>query len=379
MPGLLSTLPFHKIPLWTQAVDTVSARPAARPGPLRRLFQRIGVPDPSVIPRLLSRAGKADAVLLNGGERADLLYLAVAALCPWVRAPHLIVDAHWQPGGSRLHRFAQRLPLSLARHLLAEVQPHSQEEIPVYEQQFGLPRDIVRPLPWSTSLTGYDIQRRVDGSGADIVTGGHSYRDYATLIDAVRDQDWTLRIGLPPSHASMQVAAMAKGLPNVEIVSDWSFRDYWQAVADSRVFAMPIVPGLQRCTADQTLCNAMALGAIVVATDSMSSRLYIEHGRTGFLVKEGDSAAWRDTLSRIHALPEEAAEALRSAAKHEATTRFSEEGRLQETLRRARAAAGEWATRYAGAQGRRMEAMRWAKAGFILLLATKISLLPLLF
>ena len=377
MARLVSTLPFHNSPRWMAAVETVAARPARSPGRWRRLWQRAGVPDPGLVPRLLRRARDADAVLLNGGERADLLYLGLAGLCPWIHAPHLIVDAHWQPGASRLHRLAQRLPLHLGRHLLAEVQPHSPEEIPLYEQVFGLPRSVVRPLPWSTSLTGYEIQRR-PGPGEAIVTGGHSYRDYATLIEAVRGQPWTLRIGLPPSHVSRQVAAMAAGMDNVEIVPDWSFQAYWQAVADSRVFAMPITPGLQRCTADQTICNAMALGTIVVATDAMSARLYIEHGRTGFLVPEGDVEGWRRTLAHVHALPEAEAQAIRDAAREVASTRFSEEARLEETLRRARRAAAEWAPRRSGPARRRLEALRWAKVGLVALLAAKISLLPLL-
>ncbi|WP_397596082.1 glycosyltransferase [Silanimonas sp.] len=375
MTRLVSTLPFHKSLRWSSSVETVSASSGSRPGVWRRVWARAGVPDPSVITRLLRRAAAADAVLINGGERADLVYLALAALCPWITAPHLIVDAHWQPGQTALHRWAQRLPLWLGRRLLAEVQPHSREEIPLYVSVFGLPEAVVKPLPWSTSLTGYDLQRQAD-PGEAIVTGGHSYRDYRTLLDAVRGESWPLRIGLPPSPVTAQVNAWAADLPNVEVVSDWTFRTYWQAVADSRVFAMAITPGLQRCTADQTICNAMALGAIVVATDAMSSRIYIEHGRTGFLVPEGDAAAWRRTLADVHALPPEKARAIRSAAQHEATTRFSEDARIEETLRRARVAAAEWAER--GHAPGRHDAWQWAKAGFVLLLAAKASLLPIL-
>jgi glycosyltransferase involved in cell wall biosynthesis len=376
MTRLLSTLPFHKSSRWSSSVDTVAAVRAARPGPLRRLCARFGVPDPTVITRMLRLAGRADAVLINGGERADLAYLALAALCPWIRAPHLIVDAHWQPGATRLHRFAQRLPLWIGRRLLAEVQPHSPEEIPLYESVFGLERRVVRPLPWSTSLTGYDIRRQSEDGDA-IVTGGHSYRDYRTLLDAVRGEPWNLRIGLPYSPVSAQVEAWASGLPNVSVVSDWTFRDYWQAVADSRVFAMAITPGLKRCTADQTICNAMALGTIVVATDAMSSRIYIDHGRTGFLVPEGDAAAWKQTLARVHALPREEADRIRAAAKHEACTRFSESARIEETLRRAKLSAAEWNER--GQAKGRGNAWQWAKAGVVLLLAAKASLIPVIF
>ena len=375
MARLLSTLPFHKSPRWSSSVETVPTSPAARPGAWRRAWARFGVPDPSVITRLLRRAGAADAVLINGGERADLVYLALAALCPWITAPHLIVDAHWQPGRTRLHRWAQRLPLWLGRRLLAEVQPHSREEIPLYASVFGLPESVVKPLPWSTSLTGYDLRRQSE-SGDAIGTGGHSYRGYRTLLDAVRGEPWTLRIGLPPSPVTAQVRAWAADLPNVEVVSHWTFQSYWQAVADSRVFAMAITPGLQRCTADQTICNAMALGTIVVATDAMSSRIYIDHGRTGFLVPEGDADAWRRTLRDVHALPDDEARAIRAAAQHEATTRFSEDARIDETLRRARVAAAEWAER--GRASGRHDAWQWAKAGFVLLLAAKASLLPIL-
>ncbi|MCK6427160.1 MAG: glycosyltransferase [Burkholderiaceae bacterium] len=327
---LLSTLPFGKVPFWTAAVQDISPRPGGTP----RWLQRLGLLDPARIGTLLRQAPRADAVLINGGERTDLLYLALAGLLPWIRTPHLIVDAHWQPGAGRLHRALQRAILRAGRRLLAEVQIHSPEEIEPYARHFGLPRSVLRPLPWSTSLTGYDIRRR-SVQGEAIVSGGHSYRDYTTLLAAVRETGWPVRIGLPASPVTQAVRAQAADLPNVQIVSDWSFQDYWQQVADSRVFAMPIVPGLQRCTADQTLLNAMALGTIVVATDALSSRLYIRHGETGFLVPEGDPAAWRRQLQAVFELPQEQAQRIRDAAQRAATTTFGEEERLAQTLERA--------------------------------------------
>lgn len=337
---LLSTLPFGKIPFWNSAVQDVSPRAERTPPWLKRL----GLLDPARIGTLLRRAPRADAVLINGGERTDLIYLALAGLLPWIRAPHLVVDAHWQPGEGRVHRAIQRLVLRAGRRLLAEVQIHSPEEIEPYARHFGLPRDVLKPLPWSTSLTGYDIQRR-SGDGEAIVSGGHSYRDYATLLAAVKDTPWPVRVGLPASPVTQAVRDWASGLPNVSIVSDWSFQEYWQQVADSRVFAMPIVPGLQRCTADQTLLNAMALGTIVVATDALSSRLYIRHGETGFLVPEGDPEAWRRQLKAVFELPREEAQRIRDAARREATTTFGEQERLARTLERAAEQARRWRNR----------------------------------
>ena len=324
-----------------QSVETIAARAGGGVGWFGRACARIGLADPSLIGRLLLRARSADAVLINGGERTDLFYVAVAGLLPWIRTPHVIVDAHWQPGASHAHRWMQRTLLRMGRRLIAEVQIHSPEEIELYQRNFGLPREVLRPLPWSTSLTGYDI-RRSPGPGDAIVTGGHSYRDYPLLLKALEGQDWPVRIGLPMSPFAQQIMHAAAGLPHVRVCTGWTMHEYWQEVADSRLFAMPIVAGLERCTADQTILNAMSLGTIVVATNTLSSRLYVEHGVSGFLVPEGDAVAWRETLRHVLSLPEEQARRIRDAAQQRVRERFTEDERLARTLERTAAVARAW-------------------------------------
>lgn len=344
---LLSTLPFNKVAFWREAVTTLPFD--ERPTGWRGWLARRGLLDPGRIGRLLRLAPRHDVVLLNGGERIDLIYLALAACLPWIRTPHVIIDAHWHVDPRPWRQALQRLVLRAGRRLLAEVQPHSDEEIPIYERHFGLPRAVVRPLPWSTSLTGYGhVVRRVDPGDA-IVCGGHSYRDYPTLFAAVRGMPWTVRVGLPPAPGTEAIVAAAADLPQVRIVPDWRYADYWQQVADSRVFAMPITPGLTRCTADQTLLNAMALGAVVVATDALSSRLYIRHGVNGFLVPEADPDAWRRTLDHVWNLSDADRARIRAAAQADALGPRSEVRRLLDTLDRAHALARAARERGAGA------------------------------
>jgi len=334
---LLSTLPFEKSALWLNAVETLSLKAPSHSW-LDRLCSRFGIHDPSLIGRLLRRAGGVDAVLINGGERTDLIYLALAGLMPWIRTPHLIVDAHWQPGASKAHLWIQRTILRMARRLIAEVQVHSDEEIDLYERNFGVRREVLRPLPWSTSLTGYNI-RRAAGPGEAIVTGGHSYRDYPQLLESLQGQDWPVLIGLPASPLAEKVISAASQMPNVRVCTDWTMEQYWQEVANSRLFAMPIVAGLERCTADQTILNAMSLGTIVVATDTLSSRLYITDGVTGFLIPEDDPSAWRKTLRYVFELSPAQAQQIRDAAQQTVRDHFTEEKRLVRTLERAAAIA----------------------------------------
>lgn len=328
---LLSTLPFNKIEIWRKSVDTI----AARPNPLSFLTRLIGIPDITVMFRLLWRARRYDVVLLNGGERADLFYLALAGMLPWIRTPHLIVDAHWQVSNFWPARLLQRLVFRLGRRLIAEVQPHSPEEIEQYHRDFGIPEHLIRPLPWSTSLTGYDIVRRTPREDI-VVTGGNSYRDYPTLLAAAARFTWPLEIGLPKgSPERRRVKSLVRRHGNSRLVSDWTYHQYWERIANAQVFAMAITPGLTRCTADQTMLNAMSLGAIVVATDSVSSRLYIRHGINGFLVPESSVDAWVDAVNAIRELPDGDRRRISQQAEHDATTLFGEEARLRRTLLRA--------------------------------------------
>lgn len=340
---LIATIGYRSVPFWKSSVEVIPTYGQRVPGLWRRCWQRIDVPDPGVIARLLRRAPLADAVLLYGGERADLIYLALAGLLPWIRAPHIIIDAHWQPAETPLKRWLQRLCLRMGRRLLADVQIHSPEEIALYERNYGLPRAVLRPMPWSCSLRGYPVSRLQDDANRHgIVSGGMSYRDYGSLFEAVRGESWSLTIGVPPSPVQDEIRALSAGVPNIEIVDDWGSTAFWQRVAQARVFAMPLTPGLQRCTADQTMLTAMALGALTVATDSLSSRIYIRHGVNGFLVPEGDAGAWRTVLTEVMGLDAERERAIREAAQADVRERFSEERRLLDTLERAADAARNW-------------------------------------
>lgn len=323
---ILSTLPYGKVPFWNRVVETVGARPNR----LSRLTAKAGIPDASLIARLLWRAPRYDVVLLAGGERADLLYVALAALCPWIRTPHIIVDAHWQKasGGPGL---LQRGLLRLARRLLHEVQPHSAEEIAIYEREFGVPARLLRPVPWSTSLIGYDI-RPAEPAQPFVLTGGQSFRDYPVFLRAAGELGVRVKMGLPPGAVSPEIRRLVDAFPCVELHTEWSNRDYFQQISACSIFAMPIEQNLTRSTADQTILNAMHQGKIVVATDSIGPRIYLRDAINGFLVREPTVEAWKSALARaLNLTPEERA-AMADQAAFDARVRFNERIRLGRTL-----------------------------------------------
>lgn len=339
---IIATQGYRSSPLWTQEVVPVTARLPSGPAWWQRWCRRVDIPDPGLILRLLARARQADVVLLYGGDRADLIYLCLAGWVPWIRAPHLVVDAHWQPAGTSWKRALQRLCLRLGRRLLAEVQIHSDEERDLYARHFGLDFRLLRPLAWSSSLRGYPVVESPATARRGIVTGGLSYRDYATLISAARIGGWSLHVGIPPSAQAHEVAALAAGATGITQGADWGNTAFWQRVANAEIFVLCVEPGLQRCAGDPTVLTAMALGAIVVATNSLTSRLYIRHGVNGFIVPEGDVAAWVSTIEHVLQIPSADKDRIRAVARDDGRRVFSEERRLVATLDRASQAAHRW-------------------------------------
>jgi len=219
---ILSTLPYRKVPFWTRVVDTVALEhPRLKAAsPRLRTWALMG--------KMLLQANRYELVLLTGGERSDLVYAAVASLCPWIRTPHVIVDAHWQQAQGIGHRL-QRLLLRMSRRLVAQVQPHSEEEVPLYHALFGIPLERLRAIPWSTSLLGFPDKPAPgpdDGEAPFILTGGYSFRDYRVFLAAAAQAGLRVKVGLPKAGMTEEIATLVRGSPHISVHTDWSNAEY---------------------------------------------------------------------------------------------------------------------------------------------------------
>lgn len=325
---IYSTLPFTETKFFYDHVETaVSGK-----GWFTRTFERLGVGDPVIIWKLLTNSYRQDLVLLSGGDRGDLIYLAIAGMLPFIRTPHVLVDAHWQPEGGLLNKL-QRLLLRLGRRLLVQVQPHTAEESKIQEEYFGVPSTLSHPIPWSSSLIGFDIEAT---PGNYIVTGGVSFRDYKTFFDAVRGLPYPIEIGANPTAMGADAAVDFSGVSDLDkssviIHTDLDNRGYYRKVAQSRVFVMPLIPGLLRSAGDQTILNAMYFGKIVIATDSIATRAYIQDGINGYIVPPSDVAAMRAAIETVYNLSDEDYLRIAQQAEYDAKVTFGEERRVYRT------------------------------------------------
>lgn len=131
-----------------------------------------------------------------------------------------------------------------------------------------------------------------------VLSAGSASRDYATLVEALRElPDHRTEIyaasrfgdryrgrtsGAPPPWVRF-----APGVPHAEIA---------ERTAAARFVVVPITPGTQFAAGTSSILEASASAKAVVATRTRGSVDYVEHGVTGFLVPPGDAAAMREAI-----------------------------------------------------------------------------------
>jgi glycosyltransferase involved in cell wall biosynthesis len=85
-------------------------------------------------------------------------------------------------------------------------------------------------------------------------------------------------------------------LPHNVAAGPMSADEFYTATAEASVVVVPLASGRVRAAGLLTYLNAMALGKLVIASDSLGVRDYVEHRRTGLIVPENDPQALAETL-----------------------------------------------------------------------------------
>jgi glycosyltransferase involved in cell wall biosynthesis len=266
----------------------------------------------------LYRASTRYDAVVTGSERVANIFAMLQACTRPKPVPHVFIECMWQMPSSRRALALRRAQFQLEMRATSRIVVWSRLQVDRYARVFGLPREKFVFVPYHTTLAG--MPPTADGDY--IFAGGDTGRDYATLIEAVRD--------LP---RRVVVAALRRdhfdGLKipdNVEIVTVTP-TEFQRLLGGAWVVVVPLKGGLLHSGGQQTYLNAMALGKPVVVADDCGTEDYIAHGETGMLVKPGDPAALRDALWTLvdnPALARSMAELGRQVAREHSPERFIE-------------------------------------------------------
>ena len=258
-------------PRWTSVADTVFRR-GAKPAFLNH---------PLLLSLRLLRARSRYAVVVTSGSQVALLY---GLLCRLLAVPQkqVVVQLYLNERRGLLRAIDPLTRLVLRRAWGVIV--NSRGEIDLLTRRFGVPPERVRFVYYHTNIIEPDL---VEGRSGVVFAGGRNFRDYETLVDAVRDLDLDSVIVCGRNHL------LAGDTPDrVRIRREIPYAEYLEELRQASIVVVPL--STETVPAGQVaILEGMALGKPVVTTRGIGTVDYVRDGIDGLLYARGDAADLR--------------------------------------------------------------------------------------
>jgi glycosyltransferase involved in cell wall biosynthesis len=168
---------------------------------------------------------------------------------------------------------------------------HSRVEIEAYSHWLNLPPERFKFVPLQKPTR--QIEFAEDRENPFIVALGSSKRDYATLIEAVKDLGLRTKIVAEP-HA---VAGLT--IPkHVEVLHGLSIEACNELQQRARLVAVPVLNN-DTASGQVALINAMMYGRATIATRCVGTVDYADHGHDAWLVPPRNVSAMKDAIAHL--------------------------------------------------------------------------------
>lgn len=157
---------------------------------------------------------------------------------------------------------------------------HSRAEILNYSKWLGISPDRFKFVPLQTGVI--DVLENENVENPFLLSMGTARRDYPVLLRAVE------KLGIRTILVAGRHALAGIHVPaHVEVRSGLSRQECLLLAQQARINVVPI-SNIETASGQVTIVEAMRMGRPVIATRSIGSEDYIEHGKTGFLVEHGN-------------------------------------------------------------------------------------------
>ncbi|MDX9835812.1 MAG: glycosyltransferase family 4 protein [Desulfobulbus sp.] len=245
--------------------------------------------------RLLFAATQETVIIVNGGITWLWVWCGILNIFPFIGRKTLLcwdIFVEFRHGAGRIFKISAKRKEKIARFVLDKYKINvlwSAKQVKLHADHFHLPEDRFIYIPYKAN---HSIRETFEIPMNNFVfAGGNGKRDYQCLIDAVEDT------GIPViiSATDPKVRAQIKTLPNVMIIGAPE-PAFGQLQAASRFVVIPMIYTGLKGGGEANFCNAMWHKKPIIAVDSMSAEEYIIEGKTGYVIKSGDSSALREKI-----------------------------------------------------------------------------------
>jgi glycosyltransferase involved in cell wall biosynthesis len=275
-------------------------RPAAAhaAGRLGRLIRRVAGDDVVLAWVCFRRRAEYDVVVTDGEQVG--MPLAVLLL-PFARRPRHAMVVHILSPRKKSVPF--RL-LRLGRRIDVMFTYASAQRQLVIDRLGGRPEQVVlTPFMVDTEYFAPDAVARAArpaGGRPLVCSAGLEFRDYPTLVEAVRGLDVDVVLAAASPWSRRRDTSADVELPSNVEVRRLGFADLRQLYADADVVVVPVVE-TDFQAGITTILEAMAMGKPVICTRTAGQTDTIVDGETGIYVPPGDAVAMRGAIERVTA------------------------------------------------------------------------------
>lgn len=178
----------------------------------------------------------------------------------------------------------------------------SQNHKALLTELFGIAPSRITVIPY---FVDQQFWRPIDRQSDSICSAGDSKRDYATLIEAMREMPLTCRIAARVRPSPSQDKgdwsitgnnlARATALPENVAVATASHAELREIYARSHFVVVPLFPSF-RDHGITTIAEAMAMGKAVICSRIYGLVDFVNDGENGIFVPPDDSRALRDAI-----------------------------------------------------------------------------------
>jgi len=228
------------------------------------------------------RAARQERVMLlfssRGYLKPELLATAVIGLWPKRRRPRIIFYGEMYEPNTDWRRFIEPLLMKLADRAVFRFAVHSQAEVPVFAQLWGIDETKVRGCSFYHKKAGSGVSVADKPRGRHIFAGGTSFRDYEPLLAAAR---------LLPHHEFIIATNRLDGRPDMPpnvragLVTPAEFD---QLIDTAAAVVVPLRRDVHRIIGMLTYLQAMWAKKPTIVSDTLGVREYVTDGKTGLIV-----------------------------------------------------------------------------------------------
>ncbi len=170
-------------------------------------------------------------------------------------------------------------------------------------RELGIAPERIVELRW---LVDQQFWRPLPGAGDMVCAAGREMRDYATLVEAVRD--WPVPFHIAANADKGRTDRWMSDMSGVGLPPHvtWGPKPYPELralYARSRFVVIPLLPS-DTDNGITVMTEAMAMGKAVVCTRVAGQRDLLEDGVNGIFVPPGDPRALRQAMERLWSDPE---------------------------------------------------------------------------